>query len=379
MTKQVDTYSSQLENKTATILLLKKILPAIPVELFNRPFNEAGIDSMDLLQLRTELEKHAAINDKEWLSFHSLNDICNGIVLNSTSDLTDLDPTNPTIARNYSIDMPQMTLMALSEIWLLKETGNLHWELICKSLNCRSSELLDENKNRLYATFARIRYQSQNDLSEYRENDKLSLQSSLSRWGKNLYFSKASGISSRKNFSVELLSSFSVRNQADNTSLSKSQPNADASSIPELANYPLFAEEFKNLKRNQLQSILLMDTTVIVSSNCLFECDYILNPYSEINGVGLLYFAAYSGICDSCEAKYANAHKDLKVAYELTSYTLARDIFFFGNCNVNDSIVYRLHSFEINKDGIISSQSSLYRKSDDSLMARIFALKKWRQ
>jgi len=54
---------------------------------------------------------------------------------------------------------------------------------------------------------------------------------------------------------------------------------------------------------------------------------------------------------------------------------MTRDVFYLANCNIDDVITYRLNSYTMIANDQIALQSSLYRKSDDTLMAKIFTIK----
>jgi probable biosynthetic protein (TIGR04098 family) len=54
--------------------------------------------------------------------------------------------------RTVQVGMPQMALGFLSENWLLKELGDLHWDKLCNSLQRKSNDLVDSQGRRLYAT-----------------------------------------------------------------------------------------------------------------------------------------------------------------------------------------------------------------------------------
>jgi probable biosynthetic protein (TIGR04098 family) len=45
--------------------------------------------------------------------------------------------------RTVQVGMPQMALGYLSENWLLKELGDLHWDKLCSSLQRKSNDLVD--------------------------------------------------------------------------------------------------------------------------------------------------------------------------------------------------------------------------------------------
>ena len=59
----------------------------------------------------------------------------------------------------------------LSESWLLKELGDMHWSMITKGLGSPSSELCDGSGNRLYATFTRITTRSSSARRDRREHE----------------------------------------------------------------------------------------------------------------------------------------------------------------------------------------------------------------
>ena len=51
-----------------------------------------------------------------------------------------------------------------------------------------------------------------------------------------------------------------------------------------------------------------------------------------------------------------------------------RDIFYFGNSDADDKLIYRLHR-KAGDDDSAEIESSISRKSDGNLMARIFTQK----
>jgi hypothetical protein len=54
--------------------------------------------------------------------------------------------------------------------------------------------------------------------------------------------------------------------------------------------------------------------------------------------------------------------------------TRYRDIFYFGNSDADDTLIYRLHR-KAGDDTFVDLESSISRKSDGNLMARIFTQK----
>jgi probable biosynthetic protein (TIGR04098 family) len=91
----------------------------------------------------------------------------------------------------------------------------------------------------------------------------------------------------------------------------------------------------------------------------MFECDYKINPYHDINGVGLLYFATYPSIADTCELAYMN-HGN---SWAERSSTVFRDIFYFANSDADETLLYsvvgrRDVGNEIEIDALISRKDS---------------------
>jgi probable biosynthetic protein (TIGR04098 family) len=54
--------------------------------------------------------------------------------------------------------MPQLQWGGLSEHWLLKELGDMHWSLITAGLGTTSDKVTDSAGERLYAAFVRLRW-----------------------------------------------------------------------------------------------------------------------------------------------------------------------------------------------------------------------------
>ena len=361
------------------ITRIKSLIPDFDEAYIGEPFDRARIDSMDLLTIRVEFENMTGgeFSDKDWLTFNSLADIISYCKANnSRGNGHELSLNSETAGRKrIKINMPQMAIGALSENWLFKEMGDTHWDLLCRGLNTESLQLKDEGGNRLYATFVRIRMQSTLSLDHYMENDELEMQSSIMRFGNGMYFSDISlgGLNGKINTS--LMTSFSIRNETDNTRLVKSQPAPAANTIEEYTEGPLFGNEYRLVKKGVNKELLLEGERFVINDEALFTTSYDLNPYYDLNGVGLLYFAAYPIINNTCEARFFNK-PDSGSRWEQDYHVIARDVFYFANCNINERIKYVLNGCEFIDKGRVKVSSSLYRESDGMLMARIFTIKK---
>lgn len=304
-------------------------------EIAELPFDQAGIDSFALVELRAAVESAsgAAISDRTWTGLRRLSDIA------ALAGGFAQEPENETFVRrrDHTINMPQMATGGLSESWLFKELGDLHWSMITEGLRTPSAQIVDGNGERLYATFTRIRLETE-PLRRFGENDPLSIEGGMSRYGGGIFTSQIKGASSNsKTISAQTMSSFAKRGEhSSNRGLLKGQPVVPENCpISALAEKPDFAGEYGKVRRE------------LPTGTPLFECEYEVNPYHDINGVGLVYFAAYPIIADTCALGFFGRPQAMQTS------TVMRDVFYFSNADANDTLVYRLlRAFEPDGGGM---------------------------
>jgi probable biosynthetic protein (TIGR04098 family) len=356
--------------------LIKSELPGIDKSDLSTPIYDSSIDSIDLLFIRVILEKKVGrIPDKVWNNFDSIQQAIEYCIEKQTTKvLSNKGPRNIVVEKGCEINMPQMANGCLSENWLFKELGDIHWKLLCKGLNTKSSLLKDDNDNRLYATFVRIQI-IHNSLSSYKENASLSFRGSIKRFGNSTYISSIKGNCDGMPIEAKLMTNFSVRSEEDNANLSKSKPSVSDNCVPEYTSNPIFFSDYRLAKKQLLEAFKVKGIQFELNNEVVYETEYDINPYYEINGVDLLYFASYPIISDVCEARYFNKESS-GVRWEKRYCTELRDVFYFSNCNIHDKIIFKLNSYEYIEGGKIKLSSALYRKSDGKLMARIYTVKK---
>ena len=343
------------------------------------PFDQSGLDSFDLLEIRVRVESEAqhAIPDGQWFSFKSLADIQRYLDESQTTTTADATAQTVTSRRSLAINMPQMALGGLSESWLFKELGDIHWSMTCDALQSESDKLTDELGNRLYATFVRVRLESSAHLKKFRENERLEFEARLSRFGRSMFFSDLTVNGENKQIDVSLMTSFSLR-QSNNKSLLKGEPV-----IPEgckahvLDELPRFGEEYREMRKGNTHELQLGNQKLTVSKDVLFETTYGMNPYLDLNGVNLLYFAAYPLISDFCELEFIeNKEPEFDVdRWPFEASTVARDVYYYANCDLEDHIVFAVNSFDVGADRRCKIATSLFRESDRQLIANIFTVK----
>jgi probable biosynthetic protein (TIGR04098 family) len=318
------------------------------------PFEAIGLDSFAMLALRADVERAfgSIISDHAWSAVATPRDLLALAVPRNTGQAP-----WPARAprRSYTIGMPQMSNSGLSEFWLFKETGDLHWQIIADGLGTPSAGICSAEGERLYATFTRVHLRADRPLREFRESEPIEIAAKPSRYGGGLFFSDiAVRLRDERAAGIALMSTFSKRGVATgNDSLIKGQPVIpDHCPIPNLPGLPPFGVKYQDRRAYGAPR-----------QPAIFECRYDVVPFHDINGVGLLYFAAYPLISDICAMRYAGrGFADLS--------TMDRDVCYFANCNVDDTILYRLHATEETEETIYLT-SSLSRASDGALMALI--------
>lgn len=321
---------------------------------------EYNIDSFDLMTLRSLLEEQANLRfeDAQWARIQKFSDF---VTLATDVQLTPKSAQAESSQRQYQLNMPQMNVCGLSEYWYLKEIGDMHWKLIASALKLPSDQIVDQQGRRLYATFVRIKINSKSALHMYQENDPLSLSASISRYG-NFYLSENSAVSGRNRLDAELVTSFVARGSG-NSELFKSTPAGEVvSPLKTFNEIPSLIEEYHAIRKEVLKTYQLDGFTFNLAKKVLFETQYSLDPFHDINGVGLLYFAAYPHIFDVCERAYMQQQAEKK-DLAFSSSTGFRDIFYLGNSDVSDEIIYRLLDFKETKSAYYFA-AELVRKSD---------------
>jgi len=248
---------------------------------------------------------------------------------------------------------------------VLKFLGDTHWQLITKGFQKKSSEFKDDDGNRLYSTFIRINY-SVSPLCQFSENEIIDFNSSIKCFGNNTFLSRVIGNCGEKKISASLMTTFSVRECTDNNKISKCEPKVKTNKISQLSKTPLFLNDYRLLRKGLIEEISTDYGIFIIKDDTLFSCEYSINPYYDINGVGLLYFASYPIISDKCFDEYYQQNYNLQTIY--------RDIFYFANCNSTEKIIFKLNSIE-EIDNCIKTTVSLFRQSDNQILSRILTIK----
>jgi len=356
--------------------VLQEAIPGLTAHDLNIPFSESSIHSLDSIILRDALENYFGfeIPDTTWLGFNNLSEAlgyCN--FKRGLQDRPIVPDAKINTQRSQEIKMPQMANSALSENWLLKEMGDMHWEMLSHGLNQKSSEFTDSQGNRLYAAFVRVSY-SIDPLNDFHEHEILQLKGAIKRYGNYAYYSSVKGECNGKSLKANLMTSFSARKANDNSQITKSNPEENVNHVEELERTPEFYNEHRLFKKGLINGVQSGKYYFKNSNATLESSRYTINPHFEINGVGLLYFASYPIIADTCASEFFKTTMEMK-DYDSEYHTVHRDIFYFANCNASDRIIIKLNDAQLIDDNKLKMTVSMYRESDNKLMAKLFTVK----
>ena len=353
----------------------------LPLAGIGLPFNKIGLDSFDLIEMRAYLESKAGfeIPDESWVRFKSLRDVEKFMESRIGNESRLFSSDDHVYNKLVKINMPEMAIGGLSESWLFRTMGDLHWQNISKGLERETDQIVDELDNRLYATFVRFKYEGQQSLKRYVENDQLDITGKLSRFGRSMFFSEARVSLPNRScpMVVNMATTFALRN--DNTRLFKGEPHLPKScSIKSIDEFPQFSKDYQAFRKGNLGQLSLANETFVLATDPIYSTEYEINPYSDFNGVNLLYFAAYPSIADICDRRYVHDNR-LKLGivgdWADRSASIARDVFYYGNCTINDAISYKLLDFEFVHEKRVKIASALHRASDDKLICNILSVK----
>lgn len=349
---------------------LTEILPGISESDLLVSLKEPAMHVFDAIIVRERLERKFGLEipDAEWNGFRTLAQ-----ALEYCEQQQPAGPTTVTSTRVQKIGMPQMANKALSENWLLKEMGDMHWEMLSKGLGQQSSHFTDASGDRLYAAFVRITY-SLDPLNTFRENETLCLAGKMTRFEDCAYISDMKGACGDKIVEANMMTSFLARRHNDNAQIVRSMPQLATNHITKLTHAPALYTEHRQVKKGKVEEIESGGHTFTVTDQNFESIVHSINPHFEINGAGLLYFASYPLIADRCATKFFRNTLGIK-EYDKEYHTTFRDIFFFANCNADDEILVTLNNIEQPGDNTVKLTMSMFRKSDNKLMARLFTVK----
>jgi probable biosynthetic protein (TIGR04098 family) len=260
---------------------------------------------------------------------------------------------SPDVPRRVRLGMPHLDVSGLAESWLLRWAGDLHWEAISRRLGVATDEIRDEGRARIYPTVVALRARYGGPLSDVRENDVLEATIEVMPCGRACAQGRVRATAGPMRLSLELLTTFAARQEdgAMRTALPAARLAARWRPLAPLSSLAIAA---RAARRGEPLDDAFSGSTLATAGTPLGRVRHEPSPYSDYNGAGLLYFAAYPTIADTAERKLV--HELGLGAPRLHDWALAtspvqRDVFYYSNLPLGESLVVELLGVEADAPG----------------------------
>lgn len=281
-----------------------------------------------------------------------------------------------------AIHLPQTDAVGLSEGWLFKHCGEQHWEYLCAALGVggvNSEEMRDDGGRRLYPTFVAIRARYAVPLNSVRMDERFRTAVSIRHYGRAFFNSHVAFHNDAARFEVEMLTTFVARNREGLNDLHQSLPAARLAYDAEpLSEPPALLSLSRRLRHKEVEDYDLGGRHFSPHAAGLgLSARYEPSPYSDYNGAGLLYFAAYPTITDTLERRLIHNHGLTAdgTDWALRSSTVARDVFYHRNLNLGEELTATLKRFDRVGDDVLL-HTSLAPAGTGAGLADVFTLKR---
>jgi probable biosynthetic protein (TIGR04098 family) len=261
----------------------------------------------------------------------------------------------PRTPRHLRLGMPHLDVGGLSENWLFRHAGELHWEEISRRLGVASDEIRAEQDERLYPTVVALRARYEAPLAAVGENDVLDAFVQVEPCGGACAHGIVAAQVRERRFHVELLTTFALRHSGS-AALRMALPAARLSARwRPVAVEPELVRRAKAARRGTpLADEFWGATANPAALSPLGQVSYEPSPYSDYNGAGLLYFASYATIADTAERQLVRrlgldrpgfGGPQASPDWALATSPTARDVFFYGNLPLGESLIAELLEF----------------------------------
>jgi probable biosynthetic protein (TIGR04099 family) len=292
-------------------------------------------------------------------------DTAHGLPFIATADATNASSVDQAI-RVYQAGMPQLSYAGLSENWLLKECGDLHWNRLAHEHGMDKPEFRDMNGRKAYAAFVALNI-SGAMLDSVGENDPFYIRQAFAPAGRAQFFSRQTVATAAGDVArVDMLSAFVSRRQGrDNRTAGRAalpeaaaaRPHSHAQEVGEHARR--FDVIARSRRKAMPQRALGPTHADFVFSPC---------PHNDFNGANFMYFAAFIALADRAEWRHFRPRPLLAL--------VSRQVFYFGNVNVGEDVAVHFLAGEFAADGSLSHRCILFRTEDGAPIAEIFTHKR---
>jgi probable biosynthetic protein (TIGR04098 family) len=264
----------------------------------------------------------------------------------------------PEAPRRVRVGMPQLDAGGLSEGWLLRYAGDLHWEAIGRRLGVPSDEIVGEEGERLYPTVIAVRARYGAALAAVRENDVLETTAEVMPCGRACAHGRVvatfGGGEQSGRLTLELLTTFAVRAEAGALRMALPAARLAARWTPPPGPPPAIAVLARAARRGEPLDDAFSGLAPARTGRPLDEIVFEPSPYADYNGAGLLYFASYATIADTAERLLARRlglaracqRETRGLDWALATSAARRDVFYYDNLPLGAPMVAALMSFD---------------------------------
>ena len=290
----------------------------------------------------------------------------------------------PDVPRRVRLGMPHLDVRGLSEAWLFRWAGDLHWEAISRRLGVTTDEIRDEGRARIYPTVVALRARYEAPLSDVRENDVLEAAIEVMPCGRACAQGRVTALAGGVRLSLELLTTFATR-QADGSMRTALPAARLAARWRPLAPPSHLAAVARAARRGDPIDDAFVGPTLTPpgpanpTSPILGRARHEPSPYADYNGAGLLYFAAYPTIADTIERRLVHElglGAPRACDWALATSPVQRDVFYYGNLPLGEALVVELLGVEADTPGSrgargVKTRARLRREGDGQVIADV--------
>ncbi|QBY55810.1 Pnap_2097 family protein [Cupriavidus oxalaticus] len=276
-----------------------------------------------------------------------------------------------TVRSDHIAGMPQLAYTGLSENWLLKTCGDLHWRQLAAGCGLAVPDFRDGEGNPVYAAFTAVRVRDA-ALERIGEHGTFTLDSAgLPAGGvKRLSQHAVASLDGTRCATVTMLSTFIRRTrERDNRSVVRAMPSVatgwnNAATTSEAAALSQLARRFRSGDWGTHLGLRQQQDGVN------HVVDFLPCPYNDFNGADLMYFASFQAMVDRAEWQWRSHAEPPTLA--------ARDLFFHGNVNVGEALELTFAALREDESGL-AHWCEVRRAADGEKIADIVTRKRWRQ
>jgi len=258
-----------------------------------------------------------------------------------------------------TIGMPHMVPNRLSEVELLKWLGAFQWDSIARRLGQRSSEIVNGQRERLYASFVNVElaFPPHRSLDSFEEGARVSLRNRVSayarRFVEGMFVFDSAPISAEETETIvtrqdlarssrpwAYMTNAFVARAGSNSRLRVFEPaGMDTAAFPSLSTPPSGIAEHQVVQARGLAGLSEPAPDGAPLRGTGLPLEYRLLPESDLNGAGLLYFARYVAIANYGVRRFLAEQLARPVSSPLIEClsTERLDAYYFQNADAFDA------------------------------------------